>query len=127
MYNEMLQALISLARSLSLSVMVGTMPPDNGFAMSVSGGIDNIQSDNGGTGTLNVILNGKNSDQETVIVQLNAIHARLTRRQDFPASGNWQIYSIRTVSAPRLIGREQNSQYLYGSSLAVKFYEKGIN
>jgi hypothetical protein len=51
----------------------------------------------------------------------------LTRRKDFPHSDTWQIYAIETTASPRLIGREQNSQWLYGSSLLIKFNVKGIN
>lgn len=75
---------------------------------------------------MNVVCNGKNVDQQTVIGQLDAIHHSLTRRKDFPAGNSWQVYAIETVSSPRLLGREQNSQWLYGSSLTVKFNVKGI-
>lgn len=126
MYDEMLMALLNLAAGTGVSIFVGSMPPDNGVAMTAQGGVNEIALDNGGRGVLTVTLNGKNANQQTVISTLNSIHARLTRRQDFPSGADWQIYSVKTISSPRLIGREANSQWLYGSSLTVNFSERGI-
>ena len=75
-----------------------------------------------------ILCNGKNGDQKTIIRQLDAIHAALTRRKDFPSGEGWQIYAIETVASPRFLGRESNNrfQWLYGSSLLVKINTKGI-
>lgn len=123
MYDEILQALIDFACP---TADVGSMPPDNGIAMQAYGGIDKIHNDVGGTGRITLVVNGKNTNQHTVIDQLNAIHQLLTKRKDFPSGSGWQIYSIHTASSPRLIGREANSQWLYGSALTVNFYERGL-
>lgn len=127
MYDEILQAVIDMAESAAgAQVLVGTLPPDNGLAMTGSSAESAIFLDIGSNERMNVILNGKNADQQTVIRQLDAVHRALTRRKDFPTGEGWQIYAIETVASPRLLGREANRQWLYASSLLVKINVKGI-
>ena len=127
MYDEVLQAVIAMAsEAAGVRVLTGSMPPYNGIAMTGSAGPDSIFLDMGSNERLTVVCNGKNNNQETVIRQLDTIHAALTRRRDFPSGRLWQIYSIETVASPRLLSREANSEWLYGSSLLVKFNVKGI-
>lgn len=126
MYDEILQAVIALAETTGVTVLTGSMPPDNGVAMTGSSSTAAVYRDIGTDERMNVICNGKNVSQEAVIRQLDAIHRTLTRRKDYPAGAGWQIYAIETVASPRLIGREANSQWLYGSSLLVKINMKGI-
>ena len=127
MYNEVLQAVIDMAQAAAgIPVVLGSLPPDDGIAMTGNASSFPIFLDIGSNEEMNVVCNGKNTQQQAVISQLEAIHAALTRRKDFPSTDTWQIYAIETTASPRLIGREQNSQWLYGSSLRVKFNVKGI-
>ena len=127
MYNDVIQAVIDMAQAAAgAKVVLGSLPPDNGIAMTGNASSYPIFLDIGSNEQMNVVCNGKNTQQQAVINQLEAIHASLTRRKDFPSTDTWQIYAIETTASPRLIGREQNSQWLYGSSLLVKFNVKGI-
>ena len=128
MYDEVLQAVRRMAEAAAgVSIVTGSLPPDNGIAMTGNASSYPIFLDIGSNEMMTVVCNGKNTEQQTVISQLDAIHADLTRRKRFPSSDTWQIYAIETMASPRLIGQEQNSQWLYGSSLQVKFNVKGIN
>lgn len=129
MYDEILQAVIDMAADAAgVPIVTGSMPPDNGIAMTGDAGSYPIFLDIGSNERMNVVCNGKHANQQTVIQQLDAIHQALTRRKRYPHKNGWQIYSIETVASPRLIGREQNpqAQWLYGSSLLVKINVKGI-
>lgn len=127
MYDEVLQAVIDMAEmAVGVSIVTGSMPPENGIAMTGSASSYPIFLDIGSNESMNVVCNGKNVSQQEVINQLDAIHKFLTRRKNYPTGNGWQIYAIETVSSPRLLGREQNSQWLYGSSLTVKFNVGGI-
>lgn len=127
MYNEILQAVIDMAEAATgVSIVVGSMPPDNGIAMIGTSSPTTIFLDVGSDERFSVICNGKHSDQQTAIERLEAIHSALTRRRDFPSGTGWQIYAIETVASPRLVGRENNSMWLYASSLLVKINTKGI-
>ena len=130
MYDDILQAIIDMAESAAgVPIVTGSMPPDNGIAMTGSASPQSIFLDIGSNERMSVLCNAKNGDQQTVIRQLDAIHKSITRRKDFPAGDGWQVYSIETVASPRLLGREQNpqAQWLYGSSLLVKINTKGID
>lgn len=129
MYDEILQAVIGMAeQATGKNIVVGSNPPKNSIAMTGSGAPSTIFLDIGSNERMSILCNAKNESQQAVINQLDAIHAALTRRKDYPSTGNWQIYSIETVASPRLIGVEQNprSAWIYGSSLLVKFNTKGI-
>jgi hypothetical protein len=127
MYDEVLQAVRLMAESAcGASIVTGSLPPDNGLAMAGQAASASIFLDIGSNERMSILMNGKNVDQRTVISQLDAIHRSLTRREDFPQGDGWQIYAIETVASPRLIGHEQGRQWLYGSSLLVKFNVKGI-
>ena len=129
MYDEILQAVIDMAEAaVGVPIVTGSNPPQNGIAMAGSSASQSIFLDIGSDERMSVVCNGKNGNQQTIINQLDTIHASLTRRKDFPSGTSWQIYSIETVASPRLIGRENNDrfQWLYGSSLLVKINTKGI-
>lgn len=128
-YDEILQAVIDMAEDAAgVPIVTGSNPPQDGIAMTGSGGPRSIFLDIGSNETLSVVCNCKNGNQREAIRQLDAIHASLTRRKDFPSGSGWQIFAIETVASPRLIGRESNErfQWLYGSSLLIKFNVKGI-
>lgn len=128
MYDEILQAVIDMAQAAAgVPVVTGSLPPLDGIAMTGSAGSATIFLDIGSDERMNVLCNGKNRDQQRVIQQLNAIHRALTRRVDFPQGDGWQIYAIETVASPRLLGHEDNGQWVYGSSLLVKINTKGLN
>ena len=129
MYDEILQAVIDMAEeAVGVPIVTGSNPPQNGLAMTGTSTSTSIFLDIGSDERMSVLCNGKNGNQQTIIQQLDTIHANLTRRKDFPSGNGWQIYSIETVASPRLIGRESNErfQWLYGSSLLVKINTKGI-
>ena len=127
MYDEILQAVITMAEEAAgMSIITGSMPPDNGIAMTGQSSSTPIFLDIGSNENLDVVCNGKNTSQVDIIRLLDAIHQHRTRRKNFPSGNGWQIYAIETIASPRLIGREQNSQWLYGSSLLVKINVKGI-
>ena len=129
MYDEILTAVIDMAEAaVGVPIVIGSLPPQNGIAMTGQSSPETIFLDIGSNERMSVLCNAKNGDQEMVTRQLNAIHAALTRRKDFPSGENWRIYAIETVSSPRLIAREGNErfQWIYGSSFLVKINTKGI-
>ena len=127
MYDEILQAVITMAEDAAgVIIITGSMPPDNGIAMTGQSTSNPIYLDIGSNESMDIVCNGKNKNQQDIIRLLDTIHHDLTRRKVYPVGNGWQIYSIETVASPRLIGREANSQWLYGSSLLVKIHMKGI-
>lgn len=127
LYDDIVQAIISMAESAAgVQIVTGSMPPDDGIAMTGNGYSTDVYLDIGTDERITLVCNGKSTSQESIIRKLDAIHNSLTRRKDYPVTDKWQIYDIRTISSPHLIGREANSQWLYGSSLVARVNVGGI-
>lgn len=129
MRDEIVSALQKMIQALvSGPVVIGSMPPLDGYAVSFAGGAPmeiyrNLMTNE----DLPVVLNGKGEDQQAVADAMDRVHLALTTAKALPFSARWQIYAIETTSAPQLIGREENRNWLYGSSFRVKFYQRGAN
>ena len=127
MRDEIIEALQQMIRALIISpVVIGSMPPLNGYAVSFAGGAPvEIYRNLTTNEDLPIVFNGKGEDQEILAAEMNRVHKALTTSKILPFSTRWQIYAIETSSAPQLIGREENKNWIYGSSFRVKFYLKG--
>lgn len=129
MRDEIVAALQKMIQALvSGPVVIGSMPPLDGYAVSFAGGAPmeiyrNLMTNE----DLPVVFNGKGEDQQAVAAAMDRVHLALTTAKALPFSARWQIYAIETTSAPQLIGREENRNWLYGSSFRVKFYQRGAN
>ena len=120
---ELAQAAITPPKGTAPAILIGAMPAKNGYAMQISAGAPAETYLNKGMAyEFSIVLNGKNSSQETVADKLNTIHYTLTRALSYPKTLTYQITDIETISTPSYIGREEDKQYLYGSSLRVKAF-----
>lgn len=107
------------------NVVVGSIPPLNGYAVGAVGGSPiEIFRPLTSNENLPVLFNGKSSNQQLLMQNMEKVHHILTTSKVLPYNENWQIYAIETTSAPSLIGREQNKNWIYGSSFRVKFFSK---
>ena len=125
--EEIITAVQSLINDLGLyaKLTVGALPPDNGLSIALASSSSNYFMNKNSTVDLSVVVNGKNINQKTVLDALSQIHTTLPRMTEYPSSDNWQITNIESISRPNYLGREQNSQWLYGSSLRIKYYIRG--
>ena len=126
-YDDVLTSVISLAEQADLysHIVIGPMPPKNGISIAWATGNLNTFLNKKAAVVMSAVLNCKNSDQEIASDTLGIIHTFLNMRKNYPESDNFQITNIKTTSAPSYLGREENDQWLYGSSLEVKFFLKG--
>lgn len=125
--ETLMDAVMTLAETTHpyADIVYGSDPPINGICMIHNGGYaPDIHMDSGRVFSLPVLLNGKHENQLTVLNALSAIHERLTKPLAYRALGNEevQIISIETTSAPAVIGREQNNQWVCASSFSIRFY-----
>ena len=123
--NDVLKEVISYANETApyANVTIAFMPADNGISVFIGAGSATATAmDKGAAYELNIALNGKHHDQKTVSDALNDIHQSLTQREAYANTEAFQITDISTINAPNYIGREPNNQWLYGSTLRIKFY-----
>lgn len=112
-------------QNLQTTIVYGSDPPDGGICMIPNGGFPaDTHMDKGMIYTLPILLNGKNARQDTLMDGLAAIHKALTKRLDYSpfSSSDIQVIDIATTAAPMIVGREQNNNWVAGSSLEVRFY-----
>lgn len=129
MIDEIIDALQQIAQSLvNAPVVIGSMPPLNGYAVCAAGGRP-VETFRNLTANMDipVLFNGKGADQQMLAQSMDAVHLCLTTSKNLPYTDKWQIYAIETTSAPNLVGREENQNWVYGSSFNVKLYLKGVN
>ncbi len=126
-YDDVLEAVVGLANQTNpyAKVTIGSLPPANGISIAWSAGNLNTFFDKKAAVSMSAVLNAKHRDQQTAADALGRIHTALNMTKNYPAADNFQITNIETVGAPSYLGREQNQQWLYGSSLEVKFFLKG--
>ena len=126
-YDDVLTAVIDLAEQTELysKIVIGPMPPENGISIAWGSGNLNTFLDKKAAVSMSAVLNCKNSDQELAADRLGNLHTFSNMRKDYPSADRFQITNIETTAAPVYLGREENNQWLYGSSLEVKFYLRG--
>ncbi len=129
-YDDVLSAVIELAETTQpySTITLGSLPPDNGISITwgQTEASYNPFFNKFAAVELTAVLNGKHTDEQILSAALGKIHTALSMATEYPAADNYQITDISTINAPGCLGREENEQWLYGSSLRVKFYLRGI-
>ena len=125
--DEMIGRVADLAETTEpySSIVFGSDPPLSGLCMIRNGGYaPETHLDKGMMYSVPVLLNGKHENQQTVLDALTAIHAALTKHDNYNdvSTDAVQVVAITTTAAPSVIGREQNNQWICGSSFDVYFY-----
>lgn len=127
--NDVFLAVLDMAQATNpyATIRIGALPADDGISAQIAtGSPDTTFQTKGMVYDLGIILNGKHSNAQTVSDALNDIHKALTMAKEYPQTDTYQILNVITTTTPSYIDREEHQQYLYGSSLEVRFfYKKG--
>ncbi len=73
---------------------------------------------------LTLAINGKHHDLRVLSDTLNDIVDEMTRATTYPDGNGWEIVDITAGNLPRVIGREDNNDWLMSCDLVVKIYRK---
>ena len=128
MREEIIIAMQQMIQNIiSKPVVIGSVPPLEGYAVGMVSGapIETFRTLSTNE-SFPVLLNGKSADQNSVAADMEKVHRLLTTSKILPFTGEWQVYAIETTASPSLIGREENRNWVYGSSFRVKYYQKGV-
>ena len=69
---------------------------------------------------VDLTINGKHSNLQTLSDAMNMIHENLTMLRQYPSGSAWEIVDISTMTEPQVIGREQDNRWMMASALLVK-------
>ena len=69
---------------------------------------------------IDLTINGKHSNLETLSDTMNLIHENLTMMRSYPSGSEWEIVDIATQTEPQVIGREQDNRWMMASALSVR-------
>lgn len=126
--NEVIEAVIGLMNATEpfAAVTRGALPTGVGITCEMGPSTpQEVYLDKNSYIPLDLALNGKHPNLQTLSDALNTIHSALTRATSYPSGESWEIVDISNYTLPQIIGREQNNEWLMASALSVKFYQKG--
>ena len=69
---------------------------------------------------VDLTINGKHNDLQTLSDAMNKIHENLTMAFSYPYGDGWEIVDITTMTEPQIIAREDSNQWIMASALLVK-------
>lgn len=73
---------------------------------------------------IDMTINGKHEDLETLTEAMNTIHQHLTMLTVYPSGDMWEIVDITTQTEPQIIERDDGGHYVMASALLVKVETK---
>lgn len=73
---------------------------------------------------ITLTINGKHANQQTLLDALNNITDGLSRKTSYTSGNGWEIVDITSGNYPRIIGREQNNDWVAACDIVIKFYRK---
>ena len=123
--NEAVAAVMDMVDSLGLfsNIRRGALGTGAGLCCEVGPSFpDNLYLDKAVYLPIDLTINGKNADLETLSNAMNTIHHSLTSAKDYSSGTDWRIVDITNGSMPQIIGREDDNSWLMASSLMVKVY-----
>ena len=125
--NLAIEAVMDLIDGLGnfANITRGALGIDNGLCCEVApSNAEAVFLDKNAYFPITLALNGKHSNLQTLSDTLNNIMDTLTRLTSYPTGNGFQIVDITNGIMPRVIGREQNNQWLMACDLVIKIYRK---
>ena len=126
--NEVIEAVIGLMNDTEpfAPVTRGALPTGIGLVCEIGPSTpEEVYLDKNSYIPLDITLNGKHPNLQTLSETMNAIHSSLTRATEYPEGEDWKIVDITNYTLPQIVDREDNNEWLMASSLSVKFYHGG--
>lgn len=123
--NQAIEAVMDLINALSLFAPItrGALGTEEGLCCEIgpSSPIE-VYLDKNQYINLDLTINGKHSNLETLSDAMNHIHEVLTMCMSYPSAQGWKIVDIVTITEPQVIGRESSNAWVMASSLSVRVY-----
>lgn len=125
--NQAVEAVMDLIDELGLFAPIyrGPLGTDDGLCCEVGPtSPDEVYLDKNRYIPIDLTINGKHENLETLSEALNTIDEALTMRTSYPSTATWEIVDISTETEPQLVTREDSNQYVMASGLLIKVETK---
>ena len=122
--NLAVESVMSLIDALEpfASITRGALGTKDGLCCEIApSSPDEVYMDKNRYIILDLTLNGKNGNLQTLSDTMNMIHEALTMKKEYPSGNDWKIVDIGTITEPQVIGRD-SGMWLMASSLSVKVF-----
>lgn len=121
--NQAIEAVMDLIDALGLyaNISRGALGTGNGICCEMGPtSPDTIWLDKNKYIPIDLTINGKHENLQTLSDALNSIHENLTMMRSYPSGNNWMITDITTMTEPQIIGREPDNKWIMASALTVR-------
>lgn len=121
--NQAVDAVMDMINALSLFATItrGALGTGNSLCCEVGPtSPETVWLDKNQYIPLDLTINGKHSNLQTLSDAINTIHESLTMAFSYTSGDKWQIVDIATLTEPQMIGREQDNSWIMASALSVK-------
>lgn len=125
--NDAVESVMDLIDALELfpAITRGALGTGNGIACEIApSSPESTFLDKNQYIILDLTINAKSNDLESLSNGMNLIHESLTMAKSYPNDSEWEIVDITTITEPQIIGREESNVWIMASSLAVKINTK---
>ena len=125
--NNAVEAVMDLIDALDnfAEITRGALGIDNGLSCEIAPSTaETVFLDKNAYIPLTLTLNGKHSDLQVLSDTMNNIVDALTRAKSYTGGNGFEIVDITGGNLPRIIGREENNQWLMACDLVIKIYRK---
>lgn len=121
--NQAIESVMDLIDGLGLFAAItrGALGTGNGICCEIGPtSPDTVWLDKNQYIPIDLTINGKHNNLQTLSDAMNSIHESLTMKTDYPYGDNWEIVDITTLTEPQVIGRESANNWVMASALLVK-------
>ena len=121
--NAAIEAVIDLIDALGLyaNISRGALGTNEGLCCEIGPtSPESVFLDKNQYIPIDLTINGKYGNLETLSNAMNRIHESLTMMTEYPDGDNWGIVDITTMTEPQVIGRESSNNWIMASALLVK-------
>jgi hypothetical protein len=125
--NAAVESVMDLIDGLGLFSLItrGALGTGNGLACEIGpSGPEAVYLDKNQYIILDLTINGKHNNLQTVSEDMNRIHQELTMLREYPSGTDWEIVDITTLTEPQIVSREDNNAWMMASALNIKVYTK---
>ena len=121
--NQAIEAVMDLIDALGLfaNISRGALGTGNGLCCEMGPtSPETVWLDKNKYIPIDLTINGKHENLQTLSDAMNAIHENLTMMRSYPSGNNWMITDIATMTEPQIIGREPDNKWIMASALTVR-------